>query len=595
MPPIEDYALIGDIHTAALVSRSGSIDWLCLPRFDSAACFAALLGDERQGRWLIAPAGPVSAVRRGYQGDSLVLETEFHTPDGVVRLVDCMPPRQRDPDVARVVEGVRGRVPMRMELVIRFDYGSIVPWVRRQGGALHAIAGPDSVWLRSPVEVRGENFRTLAEFTVDEGERVPFTLTWHASHMPSPRRIDPIRAVDDTTGWWSEWASGITYKGGWRDAVIRSLLTLKALTYQPTGGIVAAPTTSLPEALGGVRNWDYRYCWLRDATFTLDALMLAGLDSEATAWREWLLRAVAGQPQQMQILYGVAGERRITEQQLDWLPGYEQSRPVRTGNAAVNQFQLDVYGEVMDALYLARRVGLQYDETAWDLQRALMDFLESNWREPDEGLWEIRGPRRHFTHSKVMAWVAMDRAVKAVDLQQLEGPVQRWRALRREIHDEVCDQGFDAERNAFVQFYGGSQLDASLLMIPLVGFLPATDPRMRGTVEAVQRELSVDGLVLRYHPEGSADVDGLPPGEGAFLACSFWLADNLALMGRQREAREQFERLLSLRNDVGLLAEEYDPRSGRQLGNFPQAFSHVPLVNTASHLSEPGRRRRGGK
>ncbi len=595
MPPIEDYALIGDTHTAALVSRSGSIDWLCLPRFDSAACFAALLGDERQGRWLIAPAGPVSAVRRGYQGDSLVLETEFHTPDGVVRLVDCMPPRQRDPDVARVVEGVRGRVPMRMELVIRFDYGSIVPWVRRQGGALHAIAGPDSVWLRTPVEVRGENFRTLAEFTVDEGERVPFTLTWHASHMPSPRRIDPIRAVDDTTGWWSEWASGITYKGGWRDAVIRSLLTLKALTYQPTGGIVAAPTTSLPEALGGVRNWDYRYCWLRDATFTLDALMLAGLDSEATAWREWLLRAVAGQPQQMQILYGVAGERRITEQQLDWLPGYEQSRPVRTGNAAVNQFQLDVYGEVMDALYLARRVGLQYDETAWDLQRALMDFLESNWREPDEGLWEIRGPRRHFTHSKVMAWVAMDRAVKAVDLQQLEGPVQRWRALRREIHDEVCDQGFDAERNAFVQFYGGSQLDASLLMIPLVGFLPATDPRMRGTVEAVQRELSVDGLVLRYHPEGSADVDGLPPGEGAFLACSFWLADNLALMGRQREAREQFERLLSLRNDVGLLAEEYDPRSGRQLGNFPQAFSHVPLVNTASHLSEPGRRRRGGK
>ncbi len=595
MPPIEDYALIGDTHTAALVSRSGSIDWLCLPRFDSAACFAALLGDERQGRWLIAPAGPVSAVRRGYQGDSLVLETEFHTPDGVVRLVDCMPPRQRDPDVARVVEGVRGRVPMRMELVIRFDYGSIVPWVRRQGGALHAIAGPDSVWLRTPVEVRGENFRTLAEFTVDEGERVPFTLTWHASHMPSPRRIDPIRAVDDTTGWWSEWASGITYKGGWRDAVIRSLLTLKALTYQPTGGIVAAPTTSLPEALGGVRNWDYRYCWLRDATFTLDALMLAGLDSEATAWREWLLRAVAGQPQQMQILYGVAGERRITEQQLDWLPGYEQSRPVRTGNAAVNQFQLDVYGEIMDALYLARRVGLQHDETAWDLQRALMDFLESNWREPDEGLWEIRGPRRHFTHSKVMAWVAMDRAVKAVDLQQLEGPVQRWRALRREIHDEVCDQGFDAERNAFVQFYGGSQLDASLLMIPLVGFLPATDPRMRGTVEAVQRELSVDGLVLRYHPEGSADVDGLPPGEGAFLACSFWLADNLALMGRQREAREQFERLLSLRNDVGLLAEEYDPRSGRQLGNFPQAFSHVPLVNTASHLSERGRRRRGGK
>jgi GH15 family glucan-1,4-alpha-glucosidase len=594
MPPIEDYALIGDTHTAALVSRSGSIDWLCLPRFDSPACFAALLGDEGHGRWLIAPAGDVDAVHRSYQGDSLVLETEFRTRDGVVRLIDCMPPRQRDPDVVRVVEGVRGRVPMRMELVIRFDYGSIVPWVRRQGSALHAIGGPDSVWLRTPVELRGENFRTLAEFTVNEGERVPFTLTWRESHMPPPRRIDPIRAVDETESWWSDWASGITYKGGWRDAVIRSLLTLKALTYRPTGGIVAAPTTSIPEALGGMRNWDYRYCWLRDATFTLDALMLAGLDSEARAWREWLLRAVAGQPRQMQILYGVAGERRITEQELDWLPGYERSRPVRIGNAAVNQFQLDIYGEVMDALHLARQVGLQSDETAWDLQRALMDFLESSWRKPDEGLWEIRGPRRHFTHSKVMAWVAMDRAVKAIELQRLDGPVERWRALRREIHDEVCDQGFDPERNAFVQFYGANQLDASLLMIPLVGFLPATDPRMRGTVEAIQRELSVDSLVLRYHPEGSAGVDGLPPGEGAFLACSFWLADNLALMGRQQEAREQFERLLALRNDVGLLAEEYDPRISRQLGNFPQAFSHVPLINTANHLSDPGRRRRGG-
>src|SRR6266540_4886030 len=595
--PIEDYALIGDTHTAGLVSREGSIDWLCLPRFDSPACFAALLGDEGNGRWLLAPAGPVREVRRRYQGDTLVLETEHRTDDGVVRVVDCMPPRQQDPDVARVVEGVRGRVPMRMELIIRFDYGSIVPWVRQMEGALHAIAGPDSVWLRTPVPVHGENLTTVAEFTIAEGERVPFMLTWHASHQRAPRRIDPVQAVDDSEAWWGEWASRIAYEGGWQDAVIRSLLTLKALTYAPTGGIVAAPTTSLPETLGGVRNWDYRYCWLRDATFTLYSLMAAGYRDEASAWRDWLLRAVAGDPAQMQILYGVAGERRVTEQQLDWLPGYEQSRPVRTGNAAVNQFQLDVYGEVMDALYLARRVGLQYDETAWDLQRALMDFLESNWREPDEGLWEIRGPRRHFTHSKVMAWVAMDRAVKAVDLQQLEGPVQRWRALRREIHDEVCDQGFDAERNAFVQFYGGSQLDASLLMIPLVGFLPATDPRMRGTVEAVQRELSVDGLVLRYHPEGSADVDGLPPGEGAFLACSFWLADNLALMGRQREAREQFERLLSLRNDVGLLAEEYDPRSGRQLGNFPQAFSHVPLVNTARHLSGPGgpAGRRGGR
>ncbi|HZC99012.1 MAG TPA: glycoside hydrolase family 15 protein [Actinomycetes bacterium] len=595
MPSIEDYAIIGDTHTAALVSSSGSIDWLCMPRFDSPACFAALLGDERHGRWLIGPAGPASSVRRSYRGDSTVLETEFRTPEGVVRLVDCMPPRQRDPDVARVVEGVRGRVPMRMELVIRFDYGSIVPWVRRQDGALHAIGGPDSVWLHTPVEVRGENFRTLAEFTVGEGERVPFMLTWHASHMRSPRLVDPVRAIDDTDAWWSEWASRITYAGDWRDAVIRSLVTLKALTYQPTGGIVAAPTTSLPEAVGGVRNWDYRYCWLRDATFTLDALMMAGLVSEARAWREWLLRAVAGQPKQMQILYGVSGERRISEQELDWLPGYEGSRPVRTGNAAVNQFQLDVYGEVMDALHLGRQSGLQTDETAWDLQRALMDFLESNWREPDEGIWEIRGPRRHFTHSKVMAWVALDRAVKAVELHRLEGPVERWRALRREIHDEVCERGFDAERETFVQYYDGSELDASLLMIPLVGFLPANDPRMRGTVAAVQRELCVDGLVLRYHPDTSADVDGLPPGEGAFLACSFWLAVNLALVGHMDAAREQFERLLGLRNDVGLLAEEYDPKLGRQFGNFPQAFSHVPLINAASHLSRTGAppRRRG--
>ena len=588
MPLIEDYGLIGDTHTAALVSKSGSIDWLCLPRFDSPACFAALLGDERNGRWLITPAGPVTAVRRSYQGDSLILETEFRTPDGVVRLVDCMPPRQHEPDVARVVEGVKGRVPMRMELVIRFDYGSIVPWVRRADGALHAIAGPDSVWLRTPVKVRGENLSTVAEFTVAEGDRVPFMLTWHASHMRSPRPIDPVRAIDETGAWWGEWASHITYRGAWRDAVIRSLLVLKALTYQPTGGIVAAPTTSLPEAIGGVRNWDYRYCWLRDATFTLDALLLAGCLEEAKAWREWLLRAVAGQPRQMQILYGVAGERRISEQDLPWLSGYEGSGPVRTGNAAVNQFQLDVYGEVMDALHLARRTGISTDETAWDFQLALMDFLESNWREPDEGLWEIRGPRRHFTHSKVMAWVGVDRAVKAVDVYHLKGPVERWRALRRELHDEICERGFDADRNSFVQFYGSDRLDASLLMIPLVGFLPATDPRMRGTVEAIQRELSSDGLILRYDADSSSDVDGLPPGEGAFLACSFWLADNLALMGRGGQAREQFERLLSLRNDLGLLAEEYDPALGRQLGNFPQAFSHVPLINTARHLSGHG-------
>jgi len=587
--PIEDYALIGDTHTAGLVSREGSIDWLCLPRFDSPACFAALIGDEGNGRWLLAPAGPVRETRRRYQGDTLVLETEHHTDEGVVRVVDCMPPRQQDPDVARVVEGVRGRVPMRMELTIRFDYGSIVPWVRQVEGALHAIAGPDSVWLRTPVPVHGENLTTVAEFTIAEGERVPFMLTWHASHRRAPRRIDPVRAVDDSEAWWGEWASRISYEGGWQDAVIRSLLTLKALTYAPTGGIVAAPTTSLPEALGGVRNWDYRYCWLRDSTFTLYALMLAGLADEAKAWREWLLRAVAGQPKQMQILYGVAGERRISEQELPWLAGYQGSRPVRVGNAAVEQFQLDVYGEVMDTLHLGRRIGLESDDLAWDLQRALLEFLEDHWRDPDEGIWEIRGPRRQFTHSKVMAWVALDRAVKAVELAGLEGPVDRWRALRREIHEEVCRNGYDAEHDTFVQYYGGKQVDASLLLIPLVGFLPASDPRMKATVAAIQRELMVDGLVHRYHPEGSEKVDGLPPGEGTFLACTFWLADNLAMMGRRDEACAIFERLLSLRNDVGLLAEQYDPHDGRQLGNFPQAFSHVALVNTARNLSaSPG-------
>jgi GH15 family glucan-1,4-alpha-glucosidase len=568
------------------VSREGSIDWLCLPRFDSPACFAALLGDRSNGHWQLAPAGPVREVRRRYQGDTLVLETDYRTDDGVVRVVDCMPPRQSDPDVARVVQGVRGRVPMRMELTIRFDYGSIVPWVRHVDGALHAIAGPDSVWLRTPVPVYGQNLTTLADFTVAEGERAPFMLTWHASHRPAPRRIDPVRALGDTEAWWGEWASGIDYVGGWQDAVIRSLLTLKALTYAPTGGIVAAPTTSLPEQLGGVRNWDYRYCWLRDATFTLSALMLAGLTDEAKAWREWLLRAVAGQPRQMQILYGVAGERRITEQELDWLAGYQGSRPVRVGNAAVNQFQLDVYGEVMDALYLGRHIGLEMDETAWDFQRALLEFLESNWREPDEGIWEIRGPRRHFTHSKVMAWVALDRAIKAVELLGHDGPVDRWRGMRRELHDEVCREGYDSQRDAFVQYYGADHLDASLLQIPLVGFLPAGDPRVKGTVAAIQRELMVDGLVHRYPPEGSQSVDGLPPGEGTFLACTFWLADNLALMGRRDEALAIFERLLTLRNDVGLLAEEFDPASGHHLGNFPQAFSHVALVNTANYLSE---------
>jgi GH15 family glucan-1,4-alpha-glucosidase len=594
--PIEDYAIIGDTHTAALVSREGSIDWLCLPRFDSPACFAALLGEREHGRWLIAPAGAVRSVQRRYRGDTLVLETEFRTSTGTVRLVDCMPPRQADPDVARVVEGVSGRVRMRMELVIRFDYGSIVPWVRQRDGALQAVAGPDSVWLRTPVETSGQNLTTVAEFEVAEGDAVPFMLTWHLSHRPAPRVIDPVKAIRETEKWWHRWAGQLSYEGGWREAVTRSLLTLKALTYGPTGGIVAAATTSLPEALGGVRNWDYRYCWLRDATFSLDALMMAGLQEEAEAWREWLLRAVAGSPGQTQILYGVAGERRIDERELDWLPGYEGSRPVRIGNAAVQQFQLDVLGEVMDALHLARQTGIPPDEPAWDLQLALMDYLESNWREPDEGIWEVRGPRRHFTHSKVMAWAAVDRAIRAVEFYDQEGPLERWRALRAEIHSEVLERGYDPELGCFVQYYGARHTDGSLLMIPLVGFLPATDRRVRGTVAVIERELSPDGLVLRYASDNAEEVDGLPAGEGTFLACSFWLADNLALMGRRDEARELFEHLLDLRNDVGLLAEEFDPKTGRLLGNFPQAFSHVALVNTARALSapqhEPPRRRR---
>ncbi len=590
---IEDYALIGDTHTAALVGRDGSIDWLCLPRFDSGACFAALLGDEGHGRWLVAPAGGIRRTRRRYRGHSLVLETEFETDAGVVRVVDCMPHRHQYADVARLVEGVSGRVPMRMQLVMRFDYGSIIPWVRRQGDALLAVAGPDALTLRAGVPVRGEDMTTVADFTVEAGHRVPFSLTWHSPTDPPPVPIDVERLIADTEEWWAQWASRGTYTGRWADAVTRSLVTLKALTFEPTGGIVAAATTSLPEALGGVRNWDYRYCWLRDATFTLYSLMVAGYSEEATAWRDWLLRAVAGDPADLQIMYGPAGERRLTEIELDWLPGYEGSRPVRIGNAASRQFQLDVYGELMDALHQARRSDLEPDVTAWQLQRTLVEFLESAWREPDEGIWEVRGPRRHFTHSKVMAWVALDRSVKAVERFGLEGPAGRWRALRAEIHDEVCREGFDPERQTFTQYYGSTELDAALLMIPLVGFLPGNDPRVAGTAAAIERHLCQDGLVMRYSQPGTgptADtglgaVDGLPPGEGAFLACSFWLADNFILSGRRREAEALFERLLDLRNDVGLLAEQYDTVARRLVGNFPQAFSHVGLVNTAQNLS----------
>jgi GH15 family glucan-1,4-alpha-glucosidase len=586
---IEDYAVIADTHTAGLVSRDGSIDWLCLPRFDSGACFAALLGDERNGHWRIAPAGGVRRVRRRYRGDTLILETEFETGDGAVRLVDFMAPRIADPDVVRVVEGVRGRVPMRMELRIRFDYGRLTPWVRRVGRALLAISGPEALVLRTEVPHHGEDRATVADFEVTEGDRLPFALTWNLSHQELPDAIDPLAALRKTESYWREWASRCTYRGEWRDAVMRSLLTLKALTYEPSGGVVAAVTTSLPEAIGGVRNWDYRFCWLRDATMTLTSLMAAGYEQEAKDWREWLLRAMAGDPPALQIMYGPAGEARLPELELPWLPGYETSSPVRTGNAAVEQFQLDVYGEVMDALHKARRLSIDPHPSSWALQRALLEFLEGHWQEPDEGIWEVRGPRRHFTHSKVLAWVAIDRAVKGVEQFGMDGPVERWRRLRAEIHQEVCRRAYDADRGTFTQAYGSRELDASLLLIPLVGFLPPSDPRVRGTVEAIERELCEDGFVLRYPTGEQAEpVDGLPGREGAFLACTFWLADNYALLGRVQDARDLFQRLLDLRNDVGLLAEEYDPAAGRQLGNFPQAFSHVPLINTAMHLAEAG-------
>ena len=581
--PIEDYAVIGDCHTAALVARDGSIDWLCFPRFDSGACFAALLGSEENGRWLLSPTNKIHSVRRRYREDTLVLETDYETEDGAVTLIDCMPPRSKEPDVVRMVVGRRGQVRMRMRLTIRFDYGSIVPWVRRTHKGIRAIAGPDTLVLQTNVDLRGEGLTTIAEFTVSEGERVPFVLLWHPSHELTPSIDDPQDTIVHTERWWREWSSRCTYEGPWRANVLRSLITLKALTYAPTGGIVAAPTTSLPEQLGGTRNWDYRYCWIRDATFTLYSLIHGGYTDEAHAWRDWLLRAVAGKPSELNIMYGLAGERRLTELEIGWLPGYEGSAPVRTGNAAHRQFQLDVYGEVMDALYVARREGLPPDENAWRVQRALIEFLESAWTKPDEGIWEVRGPRRHFTHSKVMAWVAVDRTVKAIERFGLKGPVERWRKLCTAIHDEVCRKEFDTERNTFVQFYGGKELDASLLMIPLVGFLPPDDPRVRGTIAAIQSDLVRDGFVARYNPK--EEVDGLPPGEGVFLPCTFWLADNLALQGRLSDAQQLFERLLSLCNDVGLLSEEYDSQKRRLVGNFPQAFTHVSLINTACNLS----------
>ncbi|MFI5967805.1 glycoside hydrolase family 15 protein [Streptomyces asoensis] len=586
-PRIENYALIGDEQTAALVGTDGSVDWLCLPRFDSGACFARLLGDEDNGHWRIAPKGVEGpCTRRAYRPDTLVLDTEWETAEGAIRVTDLMPQRDRAPDVVRIVQGLRGRVTVRSTLRLRFDYGWIIPWMRRSDGHRVAIGGPDAVWFRSepPVPTWGEDFGTHSQFTVSEGESVAFVLTWHPSHESRPPLVDPWEALRVSVDDWRAWAARCRYDGPHRDAVVRSLITLKALTYVPTGGIVAALTTSLPEELGGVRNWDYRYCWLRDSTLTLGALLAAGYEDEAEAWRNWLLRAVAGDPADLQIMYGLAGERRLPECELPWLSGYADSKPVRIGNGAVDQLQLDVYGEVMDSLSLARTAGMSPRPHMWSLQCALMQWLCENWRQPDEGLWEVRGGRRQFVHSKVMVWVAADRAVRALEeYPDLRGDPAGWRAMRDEIHREVCEQGYDPVRNTFTQYYGSRDLDASLLLIPRVGFLPPDDPRVVGTVDAVREELGHGGLLRRYSTDGAA-VDGLPGDEGTFLACSFWLADALHMTGRTQEARELFEHLVGLANDVGLLAEEYDPTTGRHLGNFPQAFSHIGLVNTALAL-----------
>jgi GH15 family glucan-1,4-alpha-glucosidase len=594
MALIEDYALIGDLQTAALVERGGSIDWLCFPRFDSGACFAALLGNAENGRWLLAPEGEATSTRR-YLHETLVLETTWKTPEGEVRVFDFMPPRGKAPDVVRIVEGVRGRVAMRSELVIRFDFGHIIPWVRRVDDTRYAVAGPDALCFRTQVHTRGENMRTISDFTIEEGERVPFVLTWYPSHETEPARIEPEVALAETESFWREWnaVSSVELPEEWRDVLNRSLMVLKALTYAPTGGIVAAPTTSLPEWIGGVRNWDYRYCWLRDATLTLLALLQADHLDEALDWRAWLLRAIAGDPADLQIMYGVAGERRLTEFELPWLSGYEGSAPVRIGNAASEQLQVDVYGEVMDALYQARVHGIREEQHAWDLQKTLLRYLETAWTQPDEGIWEIRGEPKHFVHSKVMSWVAFDRGVRAVEEQGLDGPADRWREIRASIHTEVCERGYDEGLGSFVQSYGSQELDASVLLIPLVGFLPGSDRRVRGTIEAIEGELLQDGLLLRYRTH--TEVDGLPPGEGVFLPCSFWLVDCYVLAGRDDAARALFKRLVGLANDVGLLAEEYDPKSQRLLGNFPQAFTHLALVNSAynllPHLPSPMHRR----
>ena len=582
---IEDYAVVGDCETAALIAIDGSIDWLCWPRFDSGACFAALLGGSEHGRWLIAPKeGSRIRVTRHYVGSSPILVTTFESATGTVELVDFMPPSDGSADLVRIVRGVRGRVSLCTEFILRFDYGLIVPWVEHlDSGGLRAIAGPDMVVLRTPVHLHGRDFTTVGEFAIGAGENVSFVLSYGPSHLPPPKGIDPERALRETEKYWGEWSNRCAPAGRWTEAVKRSLTVLKGLTYLPTGGIVAAPTTSLPEQAGGVRNWDYRYCWLRDATFTLLAFGTAGYYEEARDWRDWLVRAVAGRPDQLQIMYGLGGERRLPEWEVPWLSGFEGASPVRIGNAAAGQLQLDVYGEIADAMFQARARGMPPVDRWSAIGRALIDHLETIWREPDEGIWEVRGPRQHFTHSKVMAWVAFDRAVKAVEQLGVPGPIGHWRAIQDAIHADVCHNGFDHELGAFVQAYGSQALDASLLLLPIVGFLPPSDRRIVGTLRAIEQRLLVDGVVFRY--DTGETEDGLPPGEGAFLACSFWFVDNLILQGRVAEASAMFERLLALRNDVGLLAEEYDPRTKRQMGNFPQAFSHVSLVNTAYNLT----------
>ena len=581
---IEDYALIGDCESAALVGRDGSIDWLCWPRFDSEACFAALLGTSDNGRWLIAPRDGNARVSRRYRTNTLVLETLFETDEGAVRLIDLMPIRERNPTIVRLVVGERGRVAMQLELVLRFGFGAVVPWVTRtEDGTLRAVAGPDMVVLRTPVHLKGRDFTTVAEFTVSDGEMIPFVLTYAPSHLPAPESVPPRQALTETEAFWRDWTSHCRSAGPWSDVVVRSLITLKGLTYAPTGGMVAAPTTSLPERFGGTRNWDYRFCWLRDATLTLFTLLNAGFHDAAQAWNEWLLRAIAGSPHQIQIMYGLSGERRMMEWEATWLAGYEGSRPVRIGNAAHLQLQLDVYGEVMDAAHQARRSGLAIHESGWEMHLELLNHLGEIWKEPDEGIWEVRGEPQQFTHSKVMAWVAFDRAIKSAEMFGFEGPLDRWRKVRDEIHETTCREAFDAERNTFVQCFGSKEVDANLLLIPLVGFLPIDDPRVRETVATIERELLVDGFVMRYRTENP--TDGLPAGEGAFLACSFWLADVYILQGRRAEAEQLFKRLVALCNDVGLLSEEYDIRSRRLAGNFPQAFSHVGLVNTAFNLT----------